>query len=57
MIEMTEDLVLAMRRFYNTFGHRVTLKKLSNDITTTDLIIAIDESIEQNINLLPKILN
>lgn len=57
MIEMTEDLVLAMRRFYITFGYRVPLKKLSNDITTTDLIIAIDESIEQNINLLPKILN
>ena len=57
MIEMTEDLVLAMRRFYNTFGYRVSLKKLPTDITTTDIIIAIDESIEQNINLLPKILN
>ena len=53
MIEMTEDLVLAMRRFYNTFGYRVQLKKLPTDITTTDLIITIDESIEQNVNLLP----
>ena len=53
MIEMTEDLVLAMRRFKNTFGDCVQLKKLSNDITTTDIIIAIDESIEQNVNLLP----
>ena len=50
MIEMTEDLVLAMRRFNNTFGYRVPLKKLPTDITTTDLIIAIDESISDSNN-------
>ena len=50
MIEMTEDLVLAMRRFYNTFGYRIPLKKLPTNIITTDLIIAIDESISDSNN-------
>mgnify|MGYP000865342801 FL=1 len=54
MIEMNNELVTAMRRFKEAFGDIVPLRELPQDISNEDLIAAINDSIEQNCDLLPE---
>lgn len=53
MIEMTSDLIIAMRKFKETFGDIVPLRELPSTVTTDELINVIMNSIEKNTNLLP----
>ena len=54
MIEMNNELITAMRRFKEVFGDIVPLRELPQDISNEDLIAAINDSIEQNCDLLPE---
>ena len=54
MIEMNNELITAMRRFKEVFGDIVPLRELPQDISNEDLIAAINDSIEQNCDLLHK---
>ena len=54
MIDMNNELSTAMRRFKIVFGDIVPLQELPKDISNEDLIAAINDSIEQNRDLLPK---
>lgn len=53
MIEMTNDLITAMRKFKEIFGDVVPLRELPQAASTDDVIEAIQESIEKKTNLLP----
>lgn len=52
MIEMNNELITAMRKFKEVFGDIVPLRELPQDIANGDLIAAINDSIEQNCDLL-----
>jgi len=43
-----------MRKFKEVFGDVVPLRELPQDTTNEDLIAAINDSIEQNCDLLPE---
>jgi len=47
-------LITAMRKFKEVFGDVVPLRELPQDTTNEDLIAAINDSIEQNCDLLPE---
>lgn len=52
MLEMNNELNAAMRRFKEVFGDIVPLRELPQDISNEALIAAINDSIEQNCDLL-----
>lgn len=54
MIEINNELMCAMRKFKEVFGDIVPLRQLPQCTTNENVIEAINSSIEQNINLLPK---
>lgn len=54
MIEMNNELITAMRKFKEVFGDIVPLRELPQDTTNEDLMAAINDSIEQNCDLLPE---
>ena len=54
MIDMNNELSTAMRRFAIVFGDIVPLQEFPKDISNEDLIAAINDSIEQNRDLLPE---
>lgn len=54
MIEMNNELITAMRKFKEVFGDVVPLRELPQDTTNEDLMAAINDSIEQNCDLLPE---
>ena len=54
MIEMNNELITAMRRFQEVFGDIVPLRELPQNVSNEDLIAAINDSIEQNRDLLPE---
>lgn len=54
MIEMNNELITAMRKFKEVFGDVVPLREIPQDISNEDLIAAINDSIEQDYDLLPE---
>jgi hypothetical protein len=54
MIEMNNELITAMRRFQEMFGDIVPLLELPQDVSNENLIAAINDSIEQNCDLMPE---
>lgn len=54
MIELNSELINAMRKFKEVFGDTAPLKELPQNLSNEELIEAIQKSIEQNVNLLPK---
>lgn len=54
MINITEDLLIKLKEFEKHFGDIVPLRELPQTITNEELIDAINISIEQNENILPR---
>lgn len=54
MMEVNDELITAMRRFKEVFGEIVPLRELPQNISNEDLIAVINDSIEQNCDLLPE---
>ena len=53
MIEMNNELIDAMRKFKEVFGDIVPLRELPQCTTNEEVIIAINESIKKQVNILP----
>ena len=54
MIEMNDELIIAMRRFKEEFGDIVPVREMPANVTNENLIYAINDSIEQKTNILPE---
>lgn len=54
MIEMNNDLIIAMRKFKELFGDVVPLREFPQNVSNADVIQAINASIEAGTNMLPE---
>lgn len=55
MVEITNELVVYMSKFKDTFSDIVPLRELPQTTSAEDIIEAIKKSIDEGQNLLPKI--
>lgn len=55
MIDFTEELQKKMLEFHERFHDSVPICQIAPDVTTQQLIEAIDKCLERNMNLLPEI--
>ena len=56
MIELTKDVLASMQKFREKFGDIVPIREIPGNVTSLELVEAINKSLKAGKNLLPVIL-